>query len=615
MSKPRFHRVHPACSGVLLKPSEYSARTNNPACVFVWEHESRLRELIGVGNEDDDEHEGDEEYGEEDYEEDDTVYDDPEQRAVLERLRQHAEAKQPAETAPLEQGTADAIVSTHPGPDPTAGSSEQCHYCSARDKDEANAGVLPRLREIPGDIHPAEGCRHGHRVKDFSTFSLDRTVAFFGLHIGVIPADYLSLYPNKMTVLHFSVTGLSVLGQLDVVLPPGSDERKRLIEWVYGLQVQPGRSVDTKKVPRGGFRASPCFRFPSQQVESESSQCGAEFIWDGCGNADAEGDEGSLPGTYASLCTLLALGDDLSRVNVHSLLDWLRECQLLVSPANQVGMGDDKPPSILLQEQARRHGGFSSTLSERVDADVRFTYCAAVIPIILSRVKSTATKMREWFEARGFSYPASSSTPLQEVIFKDYGAAVQFLAKCQRKMQGGFALSPSCAEAHGGATYTAVASLAAMNALNAIPDRSSLERWLIACQGEGYRGRINKLRDSCYSFWTGATIALLGIDRLTCPVTNAMFNMRCHSVKTGGFGRDPASSAEIMHTFYSVMGLSLVKDIITNPEYELDDESRLLTSDSGSSSLSQAWELLNRVSLQKVSPLLGCAESIFDSQA
>lgn len=49
---------------------------------------------------------------------------------------------------------------------------------------------------------------------------------------------------------------------------------------------------------------------------------------------------------------------------------------------------------------------------------------------------------------------------------------------------------------------------------------------------------------------------------MTNAEDNARFNLRCMSAKTGGFAKEPDTVAEILHSFYSVAGLSLVNDAI-----------------------------------------------------
>ena len=103
----------------------------------------------------------------------------------------------------------------------------------------------------------------------------------------------------------------------------------------------------------------------------------------------------------------------------------------------------------------------------------------------------------------------------------------------------------------GGSTYCAVAALALLGRLSALGGRDArgghlsppragvssrrarLVRWLLLRQAGlndegchslgwrgGYRGRAGKEPDSCYSFWIGASLHILGLIQLILPATH-----------------------------------------------------------------------------------------------
>ena len=84
-------------------------------------------------------------------------------------------------------------------------------------------------------------------------------------------------------------------------------------------------------------------------------------------------------------------------------------------------------------------------------------------------------------------------------------------------------------------------------------------------QGSGYRGRPNKPEDSCYSFWIGASLAMLGqhlgLDigsEWTKRAENRQFNLRCQH-KIGGFSKEPGPYyPDLLHAYMAVCGLSLI---------------------------------------------------------
>ena len=115
-------------------------------------------------------------------------------------------------------------------------------------------------------------------------------------------------------------------------------------------------------------------------------------------------------------------------------------------------------------------------------------------------------------------------------------------------------------EAHGGSTYTAIASLVLMNRLDNLGPkrRANLIRWCLMRQSDGYNGRTNKDNDSCYSFWIGATLHLLGEFHMTHITSTRQFLLRnCQHSILGGFSKSPGAPPDILHTFYSLCWLSM----------------------------------------------------------
>ena len=77
----------------------------------------------------------------------------------------------------------------------------------------------------------------------------------------------------------------------------------------------------------------------------------------------------------------------------------------------------------------------------------------------------------------------------------------------------------------------------------------------------GFQGRTNKVADSCYSFWIGATLAMLNVlqdsDVLGCK---EFLLQHCQSHgPNGGFCKVPDTYPDLLHSFYSVCWLALVE--------------------------------------------------------
>ena len=82
-------------------------------------------------------------------------------------------------------------------------------------------------------------------------------------------------------------------------------------------------------------------------------------------------------------------------------------------------------------------------------------------------------------------------------------------------------------------------------------------------QGAGFRGRPNKAEDTCYSFWTGSSLRMLGqflgqdVYGWTLPHQNRHFNLRAQH-RIGGFSKEPGPyHPDILHSYFGLCGISL----------------------------------------------------------
>lgn len=212
-------------------------------------------------------------------------------------------------------------------------------------------------------------------------------------------------------------------------------------------------------------------------------------------------EETHLAMTYSSLAILLILGDDLKRVDTPRVMATLKAMQL---------------PS----------GSFMGH-PLRCENDMRFVFCAAA----LTRILGTNGDI-------------------------DIEKAIQYTLDCQT-YEGGFAHQPG-EEAHGGATYCAVAALSLWGALDRIKDKKMLAYWLSQRQEDGFNGRTHKDTDTCYSFWIGSPLRVLGWyddivdkDRLTA------FIFSNYKEGSGQFRSNATAGPDIVHTHFSLSGLAL----------------------------------------------------------
>jgi geranylgeranyl transferase type-1 subunit beta len=230
--------------------------------------------------------------------------------------------------------------------------------------------------------------------------------------------------------------------------------------------------------------------------------------------------------TYTALCILLMLEDDLSRVNKAAIVRALRYLQ-------------------------QPDGSYSSTAG-RSENDMRFLYCACTISTILN----------DWSGV-------------------DRDLALQYVSKSQ-SYDFVFGQAPG-QEGHGGSTYCAVAACALMGRLDALgfsewPGASSQVRlaaghhgpatnftspalglvdFLCRRQISGFQGRIGKDPDACYSWWIGSSLHILGhFDQLDA-VQLRNFLLACQA-PIGGFGKYPDTHPDILHTYFSLCGMSFL---------------------------------------------------------
>ncbi|PRP83335.1 hypothetical protein PROFUN_09316 [Planoprotostelium fungivorum] len=215
-------------------------------------------------------------------------------------------------------------------------------------------------------------------------------------------------------------------------------------------------------------------------------------------------DQSHIAMTYTALAVLKICGDTpsadspFSRVNKKAIINSLKHLQ---------------GPS----------GSFNPTAGES-ENDMRFVYCAAVISYMLG-------------DFSGINIDSAVEYILKSTSY-DYGMG-----------QG-----PG-QESHGGSTYCAVAALSLMNRLDALPNVPALVDWLLTRQVSGFQGRVNKPPDSCYSFWIGATLDILGKYDLVEFDLLKSFILSCSSM--GGFAKMPTMPPDVLHTYMSLCGLSL----------------------------------------------------------
>ena len=206
--------------------------------------------------------------------------------------------------------------------------------------------------------------------------------------------------------------------------------------------------------------------------------------------------------TYTALATLLILGDDLSRVDRDAVTSSLRALQ-------------------------RDDTGVYEAVAFGTESDTRFVFCACAISFMLQDWRGVNTAKAEAFLRSSIGF------------------------------DGGFGLLPGN-ESHGGATYTALASWVLLGLDVTEAQYEEILRFCIFRQIGGFNGRINKKPDTCYTFWVGGSLQMLGCQDLIDRISTKRFLLKCQKTTIGGFSKVPGIHPDVLHSYYSVCGMCLI---------------------------------------------------------
>eukprot|EP00850_Spirogloea_muscicola_P021340 SM000245S08179 [mRNA] locus=s245:147391:150854:+ [translate_table: standard] len=402
-------------------------------------------------------------------------------------------------------------------------------------------------------------------------------VEYLRTALGGLPTPYEGQEVNRLTLAYLAVVGLDVLGALDQV------DKVAVEDWVYSLQVLPAPHSELEGDAGPsivyGFRGSPSAGIPYRAEGTHAS---------------TEVDGGNLANTYTALSILATLNSDFSRLR--------RAC--IVNTIHKLQCADGCFIPVL--------GGGES--------DMRFVFCAAAICHILDGwgsirrdsamsfiLKSKAGVYIIHSYDRGFGLRPGCES---------HGGATYCALAAQRLMTCKPATMEDSVEPGSEASAEAQAlchmqeqlePCVSANAWESISERTAeqarfedaqgsqarpykdepaagcIEHWLAQSvsdeligwclqnlgavrmlitqkqdsDGGGLKGRTNKDADSCYSFWVGASLQMLGAYHLIDKGALRNFLLTCQK-ESGGFSKWPDAHADLLHTFYSICGLSLL---------------------------------------------------------
>ncbi|KAA3481807.1 geranylgeranyl transferase type-1 subunit beta [Gossypium australe] len=337
-------------------------------------------------------------------------------------------------------------------------------------------------------------------------FDRDRHVAFLEMMYNLMPHHYQSQEINRLTLAFFTISGLHLLRALDRV------DKDSVADWVLSFQAHPRSRAELKNGQFYGFHGSRTSQFPPD--ENGVSACNS----------------GHLASTYCALAILKTVGFNLLTIDKESILTSLRNLQ---------------------QPDGRYASTYFLCQWMLVPRQIFDLYIVLLIDV-----------------------SAAICLMLEDWSGMDREKAKEYILKCQ-SYDGGFGLMPGL-ESHGGGTYCAVASLRLMGYIeddllsktvtSSIINVPLLLDWCMQRQAidGGFQGRANKPSDTCYAFWIGAVLRILGGYKFIDKIALHRFLLTCQS-EFGGFSKYPGDLPDIYHAYYGYTAFSLLEEPGLNP--------------------------------------------------
>lgn len=98
-------------------------------------------------------------------------------------------------------------------------------------------------------------------------------------------------------------------------------------------------------------------------------------------------------------------------------------------------------------------------------------------------------------------------------------------------------------------------------ASSSLIDAPLLLDWILQRQGTdgGFQGRPNKSSDTCYAFWIGAVLRILGGFKFVDNKALRGFLLSCQ-YKYGGFSKFPGEYPDLYHSYYGFTAFSLLEE-------------------------------------------------------
>jgi len=420
-----------------------------------------------------------------------------------------------------------------------------------------------------------------------------RHIRYFTRSLQNLPKQYSSADTNRLTLVHFCVQALDILGCL-----PDADccgrveeevyiQREAIIDWIYGLQTLPTLDSscseddgdvngdvngDESPAPKynigGGFKGGTWLGpLPNASDKTESEEDHQQESI----KEQHPYDHSHLAMTYVAICTLVALGDDLTRLDTTSILQTLKALQK--DDGSFVAISSNCTNKATPSESTTQQ---PTVEKEDDDCDLRFMYLAIAVWYLLTKTDPTNHDENN-------NDDSSTNINIQ--------SATSYILSCIA-YDGSLGLTPG-REGHGGSTFCGTASLYLMGVLDDVMAREDLRgwkedliRWCVMRQyslpkrnnndvnvekvhngyydedtdaAAGMQGRPNKLQDTCYSYWIGGTLHILSESHLLDGWALREYVLTCQS-PYGGFGKVVGVMPDLLHSFYTLAWLAISKE-------------------------------------------------------
>ena len=170
-------------------------------------------------------------------------------------------------------------------------------------------------------------------------FERTRHIRYFTNCLQSLPEQYAAADTNRLTLVHFCVQSLDILGCLPThpnccgqVDKEVNIDTQAIIDLIYGLQTIPTltENDDDECVTYigGGFKGG-TYLGSIESCTKDDITCPQQYsiVEEEEEVVQHPYDHSHLAMTYVAICTLLALGDNLSRVNKTAILQTLQSLQ------------------------------------------------------------------------------------------------------------------------------------------------------------------------------------------------------------------------------------------------------------------------------------------------